>query len=259
MKKTILLVTVSILGLYTLKAQEPDVIFSAERAFEFRLPESRLWIQCELQEPMLSCTRHSTTHWFSTTNDAFVFNKPVYTSQIGTLCGEDFHLYVSGKEALKINQNGNIYSTNLTIGHYPDHDWSYGMYISVNRDMTKAFAVNHSNSGDIFCIMGNGVTMLKKLNAESIEVRPDAMNYFWYDHVFSPDYKLRPLKELDIYVKEKHHLPDIPSEEEVKENGMNVFEMNALLLKKIEELTLYMIELQKQIDELKVEKQKGGE
>jgi hypothetical protein len=48
MKKIILLVTVLILGLYTLKAQYPDMIFSTERAFEFRLPESSLWIQEEV-------------------------------------------------------------------------------------------------------------------------------------------------------------------------------------------------------------------
>jgi hypothetical protein len=54
--------------LYTLKAQEPDVIFRAERAFEFRLPGSSLWIQCELYEPKLSCTKHRIAQWFSTTN-----------------------------------------------------------------------------------------------------------------------------------------------------------------------------------------------
>lgn len=73
----------------------------------------------------------------------------------------------------------------------------------------------------------------------------------YYDHVFNPEYELMPVKELSDYVKANKHLPDIPSEKEVMDNGLNVGEMNALLLKKVEELTLYIIDQQKQIDDLK--------
>jgi len=73
----------------------------------------------------------------------------------------------------------------------------------------------------------------------------------YYDHVFNPAYKLMPVSELSDYVKTNKHLPDIPSEKEVMDNGLNVGEMNALLLKKVEELTLYIIDQQKQLDELK--------
>ena len=73
----------------------------------------------------------------------------------------------------------------------------------------------------------------------------------WCDHVFSPDYKLTGLYELESYVKEYRHLPGVPTENEVLEDGARLGEMNAVLLEKVEELTLYVIELQKQIDELK--------
>ncbi len=73
----------------------------------------------------------------------------------------------------------------------------------------------------------------------------------WSDFVFDNDYKLMPLGELERYVNQNHHLPNVPSAKEVEQSGVNVGEMNALLLQKIEELTLYIIELQKQIDELK--------
>lgn len=59
------------------------------------------------------------------------------------------------------------------------------------------------------------------------------------------------LQELESFINENKHLPDMPTETQVKENGINVAEMNAKLLQKIEELTLYVIEQQKQIDELK--------
>jgi len=74
----------------------------------------------------------------------------------------------------------------------------------------------------------------------------------YYDNVFNPDYKLMPVKDLSVFVSTNKHLPDIPSENEVFENGVNLGEMNALLLKKIEELTLYIIDQQQQLDELKV-------
>ncbi|NOX45651.1 MAG: hypothetical protein GXO89_01565 [Chlorobi bacterium] len=53
---------------------------------------------------------------------------------------------------------------------------------------------------------------------------------------------------MERYVKEHHHLMDIPSEADVLENGINLAEMNALLLQKVEELTLYVIELEKKIE-----------
>jgi hypothetical protein len=59
---------------------------------------------------------------------------------------------------------------------------------------------------------------------------------------------LTPLSEVEAYIKEHQHLPDLPSEEEVRANGIDVAQMNALLLKKIEELTLYVIELEKKVN-----------
>lgn len=75
----------------------------------------------------------------------------------------------------------------------------------------------------------------------------------WFDCVFAPDYELMPLWQLKEYVSEKRHLPDIPSEKEVVDNGVEVYEMQSLLLKKIEELTLYTIQLQEQIESMQTE------
>lgn len=64
----------------------------------------------------------------------------------------------------------------------------------------------------------------------------------WADYVFQPDYRLRPLREVRDYIQSHRHLPDIPSEAEVKANGVSVGEMQAKLLAKIEELTLHLIQ-----------------
>lgn len=70
----------------------------------------------------------------------------------------------------------------------------------------------------------------------------------WPDFVFEEDYNLQPLSEVETFIKKNKHLPDIPSEAEVKENGISVGEMNAKLLQKIEELMLHTINQQKLIE-----------
>ncbi len=79
--------------------------------------------------------------------------------------------------------------------------------------------------------------------AQEVEV----MSGWWPDKVFDKEYKLMPLCEVETFIKEHRHLPEIPSEKTVLEEGMNIAEMNALLLQKVEELTLYVIELEKKI------------
>ncbi len=70
----------------------------------------------------------------------------------------------------------------------------------------------------------------------------------WYDFVFKKEYKLTSLDALEQYIEQNNHLPDIPSESEVKSQGIELSKMNGLLLKKIEELTLYIIEQQKALN-----------
>jgi hypothetical protein len=70
------------------------------------------------------------------------------------------------------------------------------------------------------------------------------------DYVFEPDYQLMPLTELAAYVEKEKHLPDIPSAQEIKEQGVNVNELQMQLLKKVEELTLYTLEQEKTIEVL---------
>lgn len=70
------------------------------------------------------------------------------------------------------------------------------------------------------------------------------------DYVFTNGHKLKSLDDLEKYIKENGHLPNIPTQREVKENGLNIGKMQAKLIEKIEEMTLYMIKIQKRIDEL---------
>lgn len=70
------------------------------------------------------------------------------------------------------------------------------------------------------------------------------------DYVFDPDYKLYSLAEISAYIKTHRHLPEIPSAKEINREGLDLAEMNLLLLKKVEELTLHAIENEKKRNEL---------
>ena len=76
---------------------------------------------------------------------------------------------------------------------------------------------------------------------------------WWPDYVFGNDYRLMSLDNLRAYISENHHLPDVPSESQVMEEGFELGEMQSILLKKIEELTLYTLELQEQMKAMQVE------
>lgn len=73
----------------------------------------------------------------------------------------------------------------------------------------------------------------------------------WSDFVFNDDYNLKSLSSVESYIKDNKHLPDVPSATEVAKDGIDVATMDAKLLQKIEELTLYMIQQQKEIESLK--------
>ena len=75
----------------------------------------------------------------------------------------------------------------------------------------------------------------------------------WSDFVFNRDYTLKTIPEVEEFISENNHLPDVPSAEQVAEEGYSQHDMNKILLQKIEELTLYTIQQQKEIQELKTE------
>ncbi|WP_053327230.1 hypothetical protein [Chryseobacterium gallinarum] len=94
--------------------------------------------------------------------------------------------------------------------------------------------------------LNNGIAKFDgKIHAKEVEVKANV----WADYVFKKDYQLKSLDEVEKHISEKGHLPNIPSADEVLKNGINVAEMNAKLLEKIEELTLYSIQQNKQLQE----------
>lgn len=91
-----------------------------------------------------------------------------------------------------------------------------------------------------------------KLSVAGI-IRAHEVNVYttWADYVFEKDYNLPTLEEVEQHIKDKGHLKDVPSAKEVEANGIDVGEMNKLLLQKVEELTLYLLNQNKEIKTLK--------
>ncbi|MBD1263215.1 hypothetical protein HZY62_21695 [Maribacter polysiphoniae] len=94
-------------------------------------------------------------------------------------------------------------------------------------------------------------------NIHAKEVKVDLMG--WPDYVFNENYDLPSLKEVEKHINEKGHLINIPSAKEVEANGIELGEMNKLLLEKIEELTLYVLEQEKKLKNMKVLEEQVGE
>lgn len=129
------------------------------------------------------------------------------------------------------------------------------MDISGDVAIKTNLAVAKSIKTDILTVKTKILTGELEVNdvvASNLKVKMDNLA----DYVFAPNYKLRSLAEVENYVTKNNHLPDMPSAATVKENGMNVAEMNNLLLQKVEELTLYMIEQNKKIASLEAEIEK---
>ncbi|MBS7256132.1 bZIP transcription factor [Flavobacterium branchiicola] len=132
------------------------------------------------------------------------------------------------------------------------HNWYTSKKGSTDWSSIKMILNSEGNLG----IGTNNPTNKLDVNGtiHSKEVKVDMAG--WSDFVFKKEYNLPTLAEVEKHIAEKGHLENIPNEEEVLKNGINLGEMNIKLLQKIEELTLYMIEMKKENQEIKKEIEK---
>jgi|GEM_PF-579699 len=115
------------------------------------------------------------------------------------------------------------------------------------------------NASNLFYMDGNvGIgteTPREKLSVNgrirAQEVKVETAN--WPDYVFKANYSLKSLDSLRIFIQENGHLPEVPTADSAEKEGVSLGEMNKILLKKIEELTLYLLEKDKEISEIKKE------
>jgi hypothetical protein len=125
---------------------------------------------------------------------------------------------------------------------------SSGTTIASGNTFIPRFTID--NSGNVGINTTNIYGYQLAINGTAIATSMTVKAYAnWPDYVLKKNYPLPSLIEVKTYIDQNHHLPEIPSEKEIAKDGLNLGEMNKLLIKKVEELTLYLIEIDKQIKE----------
>ncbi len=141
------------------------------------------------------------------------------------------------------NSAGSIYAGKGPAGNF--------CIASTNNLTTSNFQVTPAGElllGTSTLPAGYKLAVKGNMIAEKVVVK---LNANWPDYVFKKGYHLRPLDEVEDFIRANSHLPEVPSAAEVEKNGQDLAEMNKVLLKKVEELTLYLIEMRKELDHLK--------
>lgn len=158
---------------------------------------------------------------FKTDRDQYTFDKPIYATA-GKFC--------AGNDSLCLQT------------YYGSRTIPYRAYTRMTILSNNGY-VGIGTTTPQYLLDVKGTIRAAEVKVESVDNFPD--------FVFEKEYKLPALNEVNSFIQTNGHLPNIPSAKEVKENGMSLVEMQTKLLQKIEELTLYIIKQQQEIDALK--------
>ena len=224
----------------------------------------------------LCLTANAQSNTFPATGNVGIgSNNPQVGLQIGELSGTylDKQILIPGTynfEQMRLGQmgNGNMgmefvnhsgINSSFGIRWLVDVDHAPGLQIQYAADQTQYEALSYqtgfymNNAGNIGMGTTNPVYKLDVIGTiRSREVKVDLSGA---DFVFEKDYRLMPLSELEKYIQTEKHLPEIATAKEMGANGVELGSLNSKLLQKVEELTLYVIEQEKKINQLETDDQ----
>jgi hypothetical protein len=148
----------------------------------------------------------------------------------------------SGSLTASTNAYFNVWTTDNGIYIKNSVSGKYGLSIQLNDLTDNAIQVmGTTGTTRNFAVKANGEVFARKYTTTLANIP---------DYVFQPDYKLMPLVELKQYINTNSHLPNVPSAQEFEQNGVDLGELNRVLLEKVEELTLYILELEERMKNL---------
>lgn len=192
---------------------------------------------------------------YITLNTVGSYNQMIFiddngTSSLKSVSGSSGYLEFGGT---RLNNSGGIRINSLS-----SDDWEF----NYSTDNGGYFYLDEYGVGKHLVVKKNGSVGIGTTNPSTdyklsvngkIRSKEVVVEASWSDFVFEETYDLKSLKEVESFIKKNKHLPDVPSEKEITENGVSIGEMQSTLLQKIEELTLYVIEQGKRIEKLEQE------
>lgn len=212
----------------------------------------------QLPQPVMGCPLNYTPGWVSTTGKLFVIPPSSQCSlKVGIFTDDPQALLdVRGDGIMKrlmVNKNnlqGEITALHTIIPNFPSSKSSSILNLGITSDngQTETSIFTVKANGEL--ILSDGIQPYFKLNPtdKTVYTREVVVSLNgWEDRVFHSDYPLIPLPKLRTYITQHHHLPDIPDEATVLENGISLGEMNRKLVQKVEELTLYLLQQDEKI------------
>jgi hypothetical protein len=198
-------------------------------------------------------------------------NNGLYGLALGTQTGESMRLANGGNIGIgtttpteKLEVAGNVVLSGANVKQ--TYNWTgisaFATGILGSTTNNSRFSISTNSAGEALSVnylngnVGIGTTDTKgyklavagEMIAERVVVK---LTGTWPDYVFKKNYGLRPLEQVEQFINQNSHLPEVPSAQEVTDKGIDVGAMNAKLLQKVEELTLYLIEQNKEIKALK--------
>jgi len=222
---------------FTLENRENGNIFIGipNLSMIFSNSSSRLWVGTVSN--MTSTDQARMNIIAPSTENGFYIQAPTTSGKYGL----SVRMIDNASDAIQVNGTLNFMGSNIPIKNFSVK--GNGEVNTKDLFVNGVFRVTNGSTTNEFSVDNTG-----KVRAREILVDENTIP----DYVFKADYKLMTLKEVEQFVTKYHHLPNVKSELEFKEaGGVDLGEMNLKLLEKVEELTLYVIDLQKQIDELK--------
>lgn len=180
---------------------------------------------------------------FTSGNGYFSISPSNGSLEIGAASGNTTTIDFHGYSNLSVDYVGRIkYEDGVGMKMYTGAHTTPDLFINENGKITIGNVSDASSDFKLFVQTGILTEKVKVAISTSVD---------WADYVFAPDYELMSLENVADYINNNCHLPEVPSADEVVKNGVDLGKMDATLLQKIEELTLYMIQLNEENKELK--------
>lgn len=190
---------------------------------------------------------HNNKKFYATTQG----NPAIYSNAYRTTNG-CFRYTEGSSYAIEFNNNALLFRT--AVYQQPPEprsseitNWRDALLMKTNGAITLngKVGINTENTTNGFALAVDGGIISTEVYVMRVEN--------WPDYVFNKDYELMSLTDLKLFIEAHHHLPNLPSEEEIQENGYEISEMQSLLLQKIEELTLHILKQEERISQLENE------